>query len=71
MEIRTREVVVTMTRAEAVQLAHDMNIIANHLVEVFAKAGDIDTGDALSDLYSAAHRVDEFRMDLEGLGDVS
>lgn len=70
MEIRTREVVVTMTRAEAVQLAHDMNIIANHLVEVFAKAGDIDTGDALADLYSAAHRVDEFRMDLEGLRDV-
>lgn len=70
MEIKTREVVVTMTRAEAVQLAHDMNIIANHLVEVFAKAGDIDTGDALADLYSAAHRVDEFRMDLEGLRDV-
>lgn len=70
MEIKTREVVVTMSRAEAVQLAHDMNIIANHLVEVFAKAGDIDTGDPLCDLHNAAHRVDEFRMDLEGLRDV-
>lgn len=67
MEIRTREVVITMDRSEAIQLAENLNTIANHLAELFAKAGDIDTGDPLSDLYSAAHRVDEFRMDLEGL----
>lgn len=70
MEIKTREVVITMDRSEAIQLADHLNTIANHLVALFAKAGDIDTGDALADLYSAAHRVDEFRMDLEGLRDV-
>jgi len=47
-----------------------MNTIANHLAQLFAKAGDIDTGDPLCDLHSAAHRVDEFRMDLERLRDV-
>lgn len=70
MEVRTREVVITMNRSEAVQLADDMNIIANHLAELFAKVGDIDTGDPLCELHNAAHRVDEFRMDLERLRDV-
>lgn len=69
MEIKTREVVITMDRSEAIQLADHLNTIANHLVEIFAKAGDIDMGDPLCELYSAAHRVDEFRMDLEGLRD--
>lgn len=70
MEVKTREVVIIMSRSEAVQMANDMNVIANHLAELFAKAGDIDTGDPLCDLHNAAHRVDEFRMDLEGLRDV-
>lgn len=70
MDVKSREVVITMDRSEAVRLADDMNTIANHLAELFAKAGDIDTGDPLCDLHSAAHRVDEFRMDLERLRDV-
>ncbi len=70
MEIRSREVVITMSRAEAAQLADDMNVIANHLAEVIAEAGDIDSGDPLAELSDAAYRVDRLRMDLEGLRDV-
>lgn len=70
MDVRSREVVITMDRSEAIQLADDMNTIANHLAEVIAKAGDIDTGDPLASLSDAAYRVDQFRMAVEGLRNV-
>ncbi len=70
MEIKAREVVITMDRTEAVQLADDMNTIANHLAELFAKTGDIDVGDPLARLNEAAYRVDVFRMAMEGLRNV-
>lgn len=67
MEIKHRQVVITMSLDEAERLADDMNTIANHLAEVLAKAGDIDTGEPLAALSDAAYRVDQFRMAVEGM----
>lgn len=69
MEIKHRQVVITMSLDEAERLADDMNTIANHLAEVLAKAGDIDTGDPLAPLSDAAYRVDAFRMSIERMRD--
>lgn len=70
MEVKARDVVIIMSRAEAVQLADDMNTIANHLARVLAEAGDIDAGDPLAELSDAAYRVDRFRMDVEATRNV-
>lgn len=70
MDVATYDFVITMNRQELTQLADDLNTIANHLAEILAKAGDIDTGDPLAPLSDAAYRVDAFRMAIERMRDV-
>ncbi len=65
MRIERSAVVMTMSRSESKRMADDLNTIANHLAKVLANAGEIDTGHPLAELSDAAHRIDEFRMDIE------
>lgn len=67
MRIDSNEVVITMDRSEATQIADDLNEIANHLARLFAETGDIDTGHPLAPLHSAAYRIDDFRMQVARL----